>query len=445
MAHQHDVVVVGAGPSGLAAATTLVSGGLDVVVLEARDRVGGRTWTVDVDGSPVDLGGQWVGPTQHHLLDVIAHLGLSTSPTPTTGASMLVLQDRTVSYRGTIPRLSVLSLVQLQRALWDIDRQARRVDSATVRSAREAQLDGMSLAEWMRARHVRPDVESVVRTAMRIVFGHEAEAIPFLRFLQYVRAAGGVMPLVDTAGGAQDARIVGGAQQVSEGLAGPLGDRVRLGTPVTGVRVGDGVDVVTASGSVAARHLVMAVPPRLAAELDWAPGLSPVRQRWLASHEMGTTLKTQILYDRPFWRDADRSGEVVWADGDLDVAFDNSQDDGRAGLVVFATGDRGRRLGRLAPDARRRTVLANLVDALGDDAGHPEAYIDHDWDTEPLSGGCPVATPTLGAPVAGFDPTIPDGPVHWAGTETSTVWRGYIDGAIAAGRRAATDILAGVA
>ncbi len=445
MAHQHDVVVVGAGPSGLAAATTLVAAGLDVVVLEARDRVGGRTWTVDVDGSPVDLGGQWVGPTQHHLLDVIAQLGLTTSPTPTSGASTLVLRDRMLTYRGTIPRLSALSLVQLQRSLWAIDRQARRVDPAAVRTARDAELDSISLAEWMRTRHVRDDVESVVRTAMRIVFGHEAEDIPFLRFLQYVRAAGGVMPLVDTSGGAQDARIVGGAQQVSQGLAAPLGDRVRLGTPVAGVRVDDGVEVVTGTGVVRGRQVVMAVPPRLAAELDWEPGLSAVRHRWLAAHEMGTTLKTQILYERPFWRDAGNSGEIVWADGDLDVAFDNSTDGGRAGLVVFATGDRGRRLGRATPDDRRRTVLANLTAVLGAEAGHPVAYIDHDWDTEVFSGGCPVATPTVGAPVAGFDPTIPDGPVHWAGTETSTVWRGYIDGAIAAGRRAATDIITGVA
>src|SRR5690606_3032875 len=102
----------------------------------------------------------------------------------------------------------------------------------------------------------------VVRTAMRVVFGLEAEQLSLLRVAQYVRAAGGVMPLVDTAGGAQDARVVGGMQQVSARLAEPLGDAVRLGHEVVAVEAGDDVRVRTrGDGEVRARDLVVAVPP----------------------------------------------------------------------------------------------------------------------------------------------------------------------------------------
>lgn len=442
----HDVVVIGAGPSGLTAARRLHEAGRDVVVLEARDRVGGRTWTVEAaDGTLVDLGGQWVGPSQHHLRGLLDEFGLATEPTPVAGRSTLVLPDRHVTYTGTIPRLSVLALLELQRALWDLDARTVRADVGAVTPRTQA-WEAMTLAGWLRDRGVRPEVDAIVRTAMRVVFGLEAEEISLLRAVQYARAAGGVMALVDTAGGAQDARVVGGMQQVSRRLAEPLGERVRLEHPVAAVRVQrHWVTVVTEPGHrLEARDVVVAVPPRLAARWDWSPDLPTARRVWAEAHVMGTTLKTQLLYDRPFWRDRGASGEVVWADGPLDVAFDNTTGRGGAGLVAFATGDRGRALAAVPPPDRRRVVLDALASVLGEDARAPRHVVDHDWDTEAYSGGCPVASPSPASRVpVGFDPTRPDGRVTWAGTETSTVWRGYVDGAVAAGQRAAARVLAG--
>lgn len=439
----HDVIVIGAGPSGLAAARDLVAAGRDVVVLEARDRVGGRTWTVPAGDTEVDLGGQWVGPTQHHLLGLINEFGLTTSPTPTDGNNVLLLGGRTHEYRGTIPRISVLALAQLQRTLWAIDRRAKQVDFSASRTVKEERWDDVSLADWMHDRRIRADVDAVVRTAMRVVFGLEAEQIPLLRLLQYVRAAGGVMPLVDSADGAQDARIVGGAQQLSQRIATELGDRVRLQHPVSRVAQRGGQITVTTTGEdIAAERLVIAIPPNQAAKLSFTPGLPAPRRQWVDGHQMGQTLKTQILYERTFWREQGRSGEIVWADGALDVAFDNTTSDGTPCLVVFATGDRGRRLAAMTPDDRRSLVLSSLRDVVGDAAMHPTAYLECDWSSETYTGGCPVATLSLAAVPAGFDPTEPDGHIHWAGTETSTVWRGYIDGAIAAGRRAASQVVA---
>ena len=443
----HDVVVIGAGPSGLTAARRLHEAGGDVVVLEARDRVGGRTWTLELDdGTPVDLGGQWVGPSQHHLRGLLDEFGLATEPTPVAGRSTLVLPDRHVTYTGTIPRLSVLALVELQRTLWALDARTARVHVGAVTSSRTRLWEAQTLAGWLRDRGTRPEVAAIVRTAMRVVFGLEAEEISLLRAVQYARAAGGVMPLVDTAGGAQDARVVGGMQQVSHRLAEPLGDRVRLGRPVVAVDRRPGRVVVTAEGGahVEARDVVVAVPPHLAAAWDWTPDLPTARRAWATGHVMGTTVKTQLLYDRPFWRDRGSSGEVVWAEGPLDVVFDNTTSRGGAGLVAFATGDRGRALGAMDERDRRARVLDTLASVLGDAARHPRLVVDHDWDTEPFSGGCPVASPSPSSRVpVGFDPTARDGRVAWAGTETSTVWRGYVDGAVAAGQRAAAQVLRG--
>ena len=440
----HDVLVIGAGPSGLTAARWLHASGREVLVLEARDRVGGRTWTTTTgDGTCVDLGGQWVGPSQHHLRALLDEFGLSTEPTPVAGTSSLVLPDRTVTYRGTIPRLAVVALTQLQRALWALDRQSGAVSPAIVTSTTR-RLERRTLADWLRARRVRDDVEDVIRTAMRVVFGLEAEEVSLLRALQYARAAGGVMPLVDTAGGAQDARVVGGMQQVSERLAAGLGERVRLARPVVEVDAGpDQVVVTTADGAIErARDVVVAVPPQLAVGWSWPRGLPDDRRQWADAHVMGTTVKTQLLYDRPFWRDAGHSGEVVWADGRLDVTFDNTTTAGGAGLVVFATGARGRALGALSADARRSIVLDEVAAVLGPAARTPRAVAEHDWDTEVYSGGCPVASPTPSRAVpVGFDPARRDGRVAWAGTETAATWRGYVDGAVAAGQRAAAQVL----
>lgn len=128
----------------------------------------------------------------------------------------------------------------------------------------------------------------------------------------------------------------------------------------------------------------------------------------------------------------------------LDVAFDNTTGHGGAGLVVFATGARGRALGATPAADRQQVVVDELAAVLGQPARHLRAVVDHDWDTEAFSGGCPVSSPSpTHAPPVGFDPTARDGRVAWAGTETATSWRGYVDGAIAAGQRAAAQVLAG--
>lgn len=425
------VVVVGAGLSGLVAARDLVRGGAAVTVLEARDRVGGRTLTADVDGARLDLGGQWLGPTQDRVEALARELGVGTFPTHTDGKQVLVLPERQVRYRGTIPRLPLVSLVQLQRALWAIDRS----DTAQVEDA--------TIADWASRRRLRPDVLAPLTSAVRVVFGADPTELSFVELARYARDAGGMMPLVVTAGGAQERRFVEGAQTLSLRLASELGDRVQLATPVHAIHVRpDDVAVGHASGTLEADRVVVAVPPNLAHELEFRPVLPADRRAWIASTRMGTTVKVLLTYDTPFWRDDGLSGEIVWSEGPLSVTFDNTAVEGSpAGLVGFAVGEPGRELRRLDPAARRHAVVAQVAGVLGDEARHIQGYLDLDWTSERWSGGCPVAIPTTPPIGPGFDPARPDGRIHWAGTETADRWRGYLDGAVRAGERAAAEVL----
>lgn len=432
-----DVVVVGAGPSGLTAAHLFALAGLDVLVLEARERVGGRTLTTTVAGAPLDLGGQWIGATQHRVAALADALELETFPQHHDGDKILVSDGQRRTYRGTIPRLPLLALVQLQRGLMAIERRARREILSEL-------ADEATLADWLTDRGARDDVRAVITSAMRVVFGADPDEISWREFLAYVRAAGGVMPLVEIDDGAQERRFVAGAQTLSLRLADRIGaDRIRCAAPVRRITAGGGGVQVAADGiDVAARRAVVAVPPRLAADIEFTPGLPPGRRRWLEGSPMGRTVKCLAVYDRPFWRERGLSGEAVATEGPISVTFDATSADGSVpALVAFVVGRPADELRGVFPDGRRRAVVDHLGALFGDEARAVRDYVDRDWSLDEWAGGCPVALPAPGVAVADVDPREPVGPIHWAGTETATTWRGYIEGGIEAGQRAAREVV----
>lgn len=436
------VAVVGAGLSGLVAATRLRDAGHDVLVVEARDRVGGRTLTTEVGGARLDLGAQWIGPQQRRVVALAERLDLATFPQHTEGRQVLHTAGRATTYRGTIPKLSLLSLVQLQRTLWATDRRARRTGAGTP-SATERDWDERTLADWMTERRLRPDVAGIVTAAMRVVFGCEPSELSLLQFLRYVGSAGGLEALIETDAGAQDRRFVDGAWTLCERLAADLGDAVRLSRPVRAIAHGGaGVELTTDGGPVRAERVVLALPPNLAAELVVEPELPAGRARWLAGAAMGATTKVIATYDRPFWRDRGLSGEAVADDGPLSVVFDDTSADGSvAALLGFAVAAPARELARLTPSGRQAAVIDHLVGLFGPEAGRVGTYTEHAWAEERWTGGCPVALPAVGvASGADIDPREPVGRLHWAGTETATRWRGFLEGAVEAGERAADEV-----
>lgn len=441
-----DVVVVGAGLAGLVAARELTRGGLEPLVLEARDRVGGRLLNGELEGDAIpELGGQWIGHGQARVAALADQLGVGTFPTFHVGESVLELGDRTTRFSGTIPRLSPLVLLDIAIARWRMERLARRVPAiAPWEARRAAQLDSRTLGDWLEGGGMRTGAaRAMLRIAARTIWGAEPEDMSLLHALFYIRSAGGLDPLFDVEDGAQQNRIVGGAQRLAQRLAEELGERVRLGVPVSALQhAEDGVSARTAAGEeLGARRAIVAVPPSLRASIEFTPATTADVG---ASFPAGRLIKCVATYPEPFWRDDGLSGEALSDVGPVGLSFDNSPPSGSPGVLLgFVGGAAARRWGEVEAAERRAAVLADLERIFGPRAAEPDAYLEQDWGRERWSGGGPTfAAPPGGWTTAGAQLRRPLGPVHWAGTETATRWAGFMDGAVSSGERAAAEILA---
>jgi monoamine oxidase len=441
-----DVIVVGAGLSGLCAARALDAAGARVAVLEARPRVGGRTLSRGIGAGRFDLGGQWMGPTQDRLAALARELDVATFPTHHQGEKILDLDGRISTYAGHIPSLPPHALADLQKGLWALAAAARAVPlDAPERTRGARRLDAISVETLKRRVLWTRSVRALFDVAVQVVFGAEPAEISLLHFLFYMRAGGGLMNLVEIEHGAQRTRFVPGAQELSLRLAERLGERVVLEAPVTSIDDGQAsVRVDSARGAFRARRAILALAPPLIDGIALSPALPPARARLTHTMPMGATTKVIATYARAFWRERGLSGEVVAREGPIAVCFDNTSHDGaQPALVGFIVGERARVHARLPEAERRRLVLEALGRWFGDEARTPLELVEQCWADEPWSGGCPVsvATPGLYARL-GAALREPIGRLHFAGTETARVWNGYLEGAIEAGERAAVEALA---
>jgi monoamine oxidase len=446
-AREADVIVVGAGLAGLAAARALVAGEVEPLVVEARDRVGGRTLNENLgDGEVIEVGGEWVGPTQTRLLALARELGVETFPTHIDGRNTLELKGRIRRYEGTIPRLNPAALLEIELASRKLDRMARRVNpSAPWDSPGADRLDGATLATWLDRRIRTRTARELVEIAVRTVWGADSRDLGLLYALSYIGAAGGFYALLDTDGGAQQDRFVGGSQLISLRMAEALGDHIVLSAPAQRVEHDAGGITVTAGDTAArGRRAIVTIPPPLTARIDWQPALPMTRAQLAQRMPGGSYLKCQAVYDEPFWRADGLSGSGASDVGPATTTFDNSPPDGSPGVLLgFVSGSDARRLSRLGVSERRRAVLEGFERMYGPRARHPERYVEQDWSREPWTGGAPIFYMPPGT-WTGYGAALrqPVGPIHWAGSETSEVWPGYMDGAVRSGERAAAEVLA---
>lgn len=443
-----EVVVVGAGLAGLTAARRLRTTGRDVVVVEARHRVGGRTYTVPhASGTWLDLGGQWVGPTQDKVLALLGELGLRTFPTWTAGDSLAGMGPELSRYRGNVPKLGLAVLVDALQAQFRLDRAAKRVPPDRPWDAPGAvALDGQTFESWIRRATFTSGGGDYFRVVADAVFAADASSFSLLHALAYIRSGRGVDSLVNTRGGAQQDRVHGGTQQISERMAAELGDRVILEAPVRAI-VHDGaeqtgVEVRTDRGTVRTRRVVIAVPPTLAGRIDYQPALPADRDQLTQRMPAGAVIKCMAVYDTPFWRDDGLNGQVATNRPPVKVTFDNSPPSGDVGiLLAFVEGRAAVELGRVTESELRDTVVESLVEYFGDRARRFVDFVAHDWQKEEWTRGCYGAHLPPGVWTQ-FGEALrrPVGPIHWAGTETAVVWTGYMDGAIESGERAAREV-----
>jgi monoamine oxidase len=438
-----DVCIVGAGLAGLATADALAGTGLTAQVWEARDRVGGRTLTRQVDGMALDLGAQWIGPAQVRMHDLAQRFDLATFPTWTRGDSVLVDGVDRRTFTGTVPLLGPVQLARMGLALRTMSRIAAQAGPGATGDI--AALDRRTIATVLDGPLGDRAGRRVVDTALRVVFGAEPEELSAAWVAGYAAAAGGdLLQLAAVEGGAQQTRLVGGTQAISTSLAAGLD--VHLQRPVRRIAQEEDAVTVTAHDGTAIRaaQVVVATPPGLVERIDIQPALPSDRTGLQQRMPMGATAKVFALYDTPFWRADGLCGEAVITDGPVQVTFDVTSHDGTVpALLAFVTGRAAQLAARGDDQSLASAVTAQLVRAFGPAAAAPRQVVVHQWVHERWTAGCPVANlgPGTAEPFASALRT-PVGRIHWAGTETSTDWTGYMEGAVASGRRAAQEVLA---
>jgi monoamine oxidase len=443
---QVDVVVVGAGLAGLIAARDLLAANVSVLILEARNRVGGRLLNHALtNGSVVELGGQWVGPTQDRVLALAEELGLGLFPTYTEGEHFLAMDGAVKRYVGEDIALPGDAFADVEIAWEHIQQMADEVPLKEPWSAENAGTwDAQTLDSWLVANTKTETGLGYWRTMVPALFSAETAEMSLLHFLFYCQSGGTLDRLVATHDGAQESRLEGGSQQLALRLADQLGDTVRLGSPVGAIRQDDrGVEVTHDGGIVKAGRAIVALPPTLAGRIRYSPALPPLRDQLTQQVPMGYVIKVQIAYPEPFWRAEGLSGSVFSLDDEVSVMFDNSPQDLSCGVLLgFLEGRHARRAGKLPPEERKELVLSVLAKFFGPRAADPEEYVEKDWAAAEWSRGCYGGRFGTGVWTSyGEALREPVCRIHWAGTETAEVWNGYMDGAVRSGERAAREVL----
>jgi monoamine oxidase len=455
-----DVIVVGAGLAGLTAARQVRAGGKSVLVMEAQNRVGGRTLSEDIGGGEVaDLGGTFIGPTQDHIAALVKELGINTFPTYNTGNNVFIRNDgRRETFASNTPVFGTAPAdpevaADVVAAVAQLDSMASELDVKQPWAHPNAALwDSQTLDSWIRQNTTgNKQFLDLVSAACEPIFGAEPREVSLLYVLFYIASSGNEQNVgtfernFNTQGGAQESRLEGGAQLISIKMAQQLGKRVLKKAPVRRIDQGRfGVRVWTDKYYVSGKRVIVAIPPALAGRIVYHGGMTDLRDQLMQRIPQGTLRKFEAIYEKPFWRDKGLSGQCISNIGPIKVTFDASPKDAAPGVVLgFIGGSEARKWTPRSPEERKKACLDQLQLFFDDaQAQNVTAVYEKDWPADPWAIGCPVGVMAPGT-LLDFGPALKDpvGKIHWAGTETSDYWCGYMDGAVRSGERAAAEVL----
>jgi monoamine oxidase len=434
-----DVVIVGAGLAGLAAADELTRAGHEVLVVEGRDRVGGRIRKAEVAGVPVDAGATWAAPDHAAVRDLASRFGCEFVPQFHQGKGLISFGGRRRA--EGITALAPWVMLDLARIMGVLQKM---VDDLPVSTPwdhpRAARLDSMSFGEWLTSKHALKDTRKFMSIITLVHWGAPPGDVSLFNVMRYIKTLGGIEHMLAVEGGDQQDRVLGTAHTLVSGLAETLGSRVLVNCPVQRITtVDERVTVETSKDEIDARYVIVTAAPAHRSTIEFAPAL-PQRHYGLArSWRLGALSKAFVAYDRPFWRDEGLSGEAMSDDETVFLTFDVSPDvDGPGILMVFCD---ARGFDAYDEVERRSRVIRHLVHLYGERAGRHIDYTDFSWGNDEFAPGGP--NPAVG-PKAwttfGRFLREPVGLVHWAGSETADETSGTMNGAILSGQRAAMEV-----
>ncbi|XP_075813244.1 amine oxidase [flavin-containing] A [Microtus pennsylvanicus] len=449
--HMFDVVVIGGGISGLAAAKLLSEYKINVLVLEARDRVGGRTYTVRNEHVKwVDVGGAYVGPTQNRILRLSKELGIETYKVNVKERLVQYVKGKTYPFRGAFPPVwNPLAYLDYNNLWRTMDEMGKEIPVDAPWQARHAEeWDKMTMKDLIDKICWTKTAREFASLFVNINVTSEPHEVSALWFLWYVKQCGGTTRIFSVTNGGQERKFVGGAGQVSEKMMDLLGDKVKLNSPVTYIdQTDDNIIVETLNHEhYECKYVISAIPPTLTAKIHFKPELPPERTQLIQRIPMGAVIKCMVYYKEAFWKKKDYCGCMIIEDEDAPIAItlDDTKPDGSVPAIMgFILARKADRLAKLHKEIRKRKICELYAKVLGSqEALHPVHYEEKNWCEEQYSGGCYTAYFPPGI-MTQYGRVIrqPVGRIYFAGTETATQWSGYMEGAVQAGERAAREVL----
>jgi len=443
----NQVIVIGAGFSGIAAAKKLFEANIPFIVLEARERLGGRVFTKPLNQDLyLDFGGQWIGPSHDRMYALCEEFGIEYFETYDQGFNLLDLDQKVKKFKGLIPKMDILSLLNLDYVLKKLERLAKSIPlDSPWRHPKAMEFDSISLGAFVKSNCKTLACRKVTTLALETVFASDLNEISLLHGLFYIKSGRDLNTLINIKNGAQLHRVVGGMQTIIEKMAVPFMERIYFNHPVEKITKEKDYYLVTGRDfSFTAKKIIMAIPPPLAAKINFQPLLSAEKRQVMDRIAMGQVGKCFMIYGSPFWRDSGFSGQA-FADGHspFQSMFDASPKDGKYGIILgFTIGKRAREYFGKSKEERKKLMLDKLISYFGREGSHPISYEDFTMTDEAWSRGCFAGLYPTGA-WTGFQDAYAktEGHIYWAGTEASKIWFGYIEGAVRSGEQAAANII----